>query len=110
MHLAGKTNTGDVFTREIRRAERFADGDASGTPPVCRLLFSPANLWRSKRLMIFRGGRDEAAALIDYNSACSASADVNPEYVDKSLLENFNSEKIENIIYGQGKMAREGDV
>jgi hypothetical protein len=41
------------------------------------LLLGPANLRRRKGLMIFGGGRDEAAALIDYDGACPASANVN---------------------------------
>jgi len=56
MHLAGETDAGDVFAGEIRACERFAHGEASGTPPVFGLLLRPANLRRGKGLVIFGGG------------------------------------------------------
>jgi hypothetical protein len=85
VHLPGETYAGDVFPREIRSGQSFADSDARGAPPVLGPLLSPANLWGDKRLVIFRGGRNKAASLIDYDGACAASADVNPKYVDKTL-------------------------
>jgi len=87
--LAGETAAGDVFAGEIRARERFAHNAASGAPPILGLLLGPANLWGSKGLVIFGGGRDKAAALIDYDSARAASPNVNPQYVDRTPLEDF---------------------
>ena len=47
-------------------------------PPVLGLLLGPANLGRSKGLVIFGSGRDEEAGLIDYNGPRAARANVNP--------------------------------
>ena len=56
--------------------------------------------------MLLRGGRNEAAALIDDDCARTASADVNPEYVDKASSTASNRLR-GDIIYSQAKMTRE---
>jgi len=48
------------------------------------MLLSPADLWRSKWLVVLGGGRDDAAVAIENESARAASADVNSEYVDEA--------------------------
>jgi hypothetical protein len=78
MHLAGETDAGDVLPSKIRASQRFADCDAGGVPPVLGLLLGPANLGRSKGFVIFGGGRDEEAGLIDYDGPRAARANVNP--------------------------------
>jgi hypothetical protein len=77
MHLARETDAGDVFAREARASQRFADRNARGAPPVLGLLLGPTNLRSSKGFVIFGGGRDKKAALIDYDGARAASANVN---------------------------------
>jgi len=75
--LAGEAHASDVFSSEIRAAEGFADGDASGTPPVLGVLLRPPNVRRCKGSMIFIGGRHEAAAVIHHDGARASSANVN---------------------------------
>jgi hypothetical protein len=105
MHLAGETDAGDIFARKIRGGQCFTDSDAGCAPPVLRLLLSPANLRRRKRLMIFGGGRDQTPALIDYDSACAPSADINSEYVDNAPSKTSRCDLENHHIYpcGDGK-------
>jgi hypothetical protein len=84
VHLAGETDRGDVFAGQMRRRERLANCDAGGAPPVFRLLFGPADLWSSERLMIRRCGGNQLAAVIDYDGPRATGADVNSEKVDKA--------------------------
>ncbi len=48
------------------------------------MLLGPADLRRSKALMLFRGGGDDPAVAIDDDGARSSGANVNPEYVDRA--------------------------
>ena len=48
------------------------------------MLLGPADLQRSKGLMLFRGGSDDAALAINDNGTRSPGANVNPEYVDRA--------------------------
>src|SRR5690242_4076300 len=84
MHLAGETDANDVFAGEIRTGKSFANCSASGVPPVFGLLLCPAYLRSREGLMICRSGRNKPTALIHDDGACAASADVNPQYVDKA--------------------------
>jgi hypothetical protein len=110
MHLAGEANAGNVFAREIRSLECVANRCAGGAPPVFRMLLGPADLRRGEGLMVFRGRRDNGAAAIDYDRARPARANVNPEYVDKSLLENFKSEKLKTSYTVKGRWQEKGPV
>jgi len=76
--LARETDAGDIFADKVRASERFVHREASGAPPILGLLLGPANLRRGERLVVFRGARDKAAALIDYDRAGAASANINP--------------------------------
>lgn len=107
MHLAGKTNAGDVFASEIRGGKRFVNSDAGGVPPIFRMLLCPADLRRRERLMICHRGRNQPSALIDDESACAARANVNPEYVNKASS-TASSQQSGDIIYSRAKLAREG--
>jgi hypothetical protein len=84
VHLAGETNAGNVSACVIRARQRFAHRKASGTPPIFRLLLGPANLWRSKWLVILGSCVDQAAIWIDDDRARAACADVNSQDVNKS--------------------------
>ena len=109
MHLAGETDASDVFAGEIRARKRFANCDARGAPPIFRLLLRPSNLRGRERLMIRRGGGNEPPAFVDDGGACAARADVNAEYVDKASS-TAQTNFVEDIIYSQPKMTREGSV
>jgi len=82
VHLTGEANTSDFFSVEIGTRYGLANRNARGAPPVLRLLLGPADLRRSEGLMLFRGGRDDAAVAVDDECARSSCTNVNPEYVD----------------------------
>jgi len=79
VHLPGKADAGDFLRAETSASKRFANRDARGAPPVFRTLFCPTNLGRSKGLVLFRGGGDDAAAAIDDEGARSSRTNVNPQ-------------------------------
>jgi hypothetical protein len=79
VHLAGEADAGDFFGAEIGARDGFTNRDAGGTPPIFGVLLGPANLRRSERLVLFRGGRDDAAVVIDDDGPRSSSTNVNPE-------------------------------
>ena len=82
MHLSGEADASNFFGAEIGACYGLANRDAGGTPPIFGVLLGPADLGRSKRLMLFRGGRDDAATVIDDEGARSSGTNVNSEYVD----------------------------
>ena len=84
MHLSGETDASDFLRGQIRAGDGFANRDARGAPPVLGMLLGPSDLRRGKWLMVLGGGRDDAAAAIENEGACAASADVNSEYMDRA--------------------------
>jgi hypothetical protein len=87
MHLTGEADAGDFFAAKVRCREGLANRDAGGAPPVFRVLFGPADLWRGEGLVVFGGGGDDAAAVIDDDGAGSSGANVYSEYVDRTSLD-----------------------
>ena len=65
VHLTGESYAGNVFAAQACRSEHLAHGDAAGAPPVFGPLFRPADLRRSKRFMLLRGGPNHTSFLID---------------------------------------------
>jgi hypothetical protein len=84
VHLTGEADAGYFFGAQTGARDGFADGDACSAPPVFRLLLSPSDLRRSERLMLFRGGGDDAALAVDDEGARSSSTNINPQCVDKA--------------------------
>jgi len=79
VHLAGEADAGDFFGSEIGIRDGLATSDACGTPPIFGVLLGPANLRRSEWLVLFRGGRDEAASAIDDQGTRASGTNVNPQ-------------------------------
>jgi hypothetical protein len=92
VHLAGKANACDFIIVKVCACQRFANGDTGGAPPVFGALFGPANLRRGEGLMLFGGRGDDAAIAIDDNDASPSGANVNPENVDRTLLDDIMKE------------------
>jgi hypothetical protein len=65
VHLAGKADASNIFAAEIGARKRFANGEASGAPPVFGMLLGPADLRRGEGLMIRSGGGGNAAVAVD---------------------------------------------
>ncbi len=84
VHLTGEANASDFFSFEVGTRDYLANRDAGGAPPVFGMLLGPADLRRSKGLMLLRGGSDDPAVAIDNDGARSSGANVNPEYVDRA--------------------------
>lgn len=84
VHLTGEANASDFFSVEIGAGDGLANRDAGGAPPVFGTLFGPADLWRSKGLVLFRSGGYDAAMAVDGDGARSASTNVNAEYEDRA--------------------------
>jgi hypothetical protein len=84
VHLTGEADAGDFFSAQVCTREGFANGDAGGTPPVFGMLLGPADLRRSEGLVVFGGGRDDAAVAVNDDGARSSGTNVNPEYVDRA--------------------------
>jgi hypothetical protein len=84
VHLTGEANASDFFSVEIGARDGLTNRDAGGAPPVFGVLLGPADLWRSKGLVLFRSGGDDAAMAIDDDGTRSASTNVNAEYVDRA--------------------------
>src|SRR5947209_14855622 len=81
MHLSRKADAQDLFAAQFRISHGFANCQASGAPPVVRLLFGPTNLGGSKGLMFLRGGGNHAARLVDDDGASAAGAYVNSKHM-----------------------------
>jgi hypothetical protein len=62
----------------------LANGEASRLPPIFRMLLGPADLRRGEGLMVRSGGSDNAAVAVNYQRARAASANVNPQYVNRA--------------------------
>jgi len=84
VHLPGETDASNFFSTQIRAGDRFANRDTRGTPPVFRLLLGPADLRRSERLMLFRGGGDDAALAVDDEGASSSGTNIDSKNVDRA--------------------------
>jgi hypothetical protein len=76
VHLTGEADAGDFIGGQIRAGDGFADGDASGAPPVFGMLFGPADLRRSEGLMVFCRRRDDTAMSVEDQGARASGADV----------------------------------
>src|SRR5438093_1616685 len=87
LHLDGETDASNFFGAEIGARDGFTNRDAGGTPPILGVLFGPTDLRRSEGLVLFRGGRNEAAAAIYDEGARSSGTNVNPENVDRTSLD-----------------------
>src|SRR5438876_1706704 len=94
VHLAGETDASNFFGAEIGARDGFTNRDAGGTPPILGVLFGPTDLRRSERLVLFRGGRNEAAAAIYDEGARASGTNVNPENVDRTSLKRRCPPKI----------------
>jgi hypothetical protein len=79
VHLAGEAHAGDFFAAEVRSRKRLPNSNAGGAPPVFGALLGPADLRRSEGLVVFGGGRDDAAAAIEDDGAGSSGANVYSE-------------------------------
>jgi hypothetical protein len=77
VHLAGEADAGNVIRREVRAGESFANREGAGAPPVLRMLFSPSDLRRGERRVLFSCGREYAALFVDDEGARAAGAYVN---------------------------------
>src|SRR5438445_13607779 len=87
VHLSGEADASNFFGAEIGARDGFTNRDAGGTPPILGVLLGPTDLLRSEGLVLFRGGRNEAAAAIYDEGARSFGTNVNPENVDRTSLD-----------------------
>ncbi len=77
MHLAGEAYASDVFCLCLRRNEGFFDGRAARSPPVERILLSPAILWGSECLVFVSARGDNLSCCVNEQRSCAAGS-----YVD----------------------------
>src|SRR5260370_7282792 len=84
VHLTGEANASDFFGFEAGTRDDLANRDARGAPPVFGMLLGPADLRRSKGLMLFRGGSDDPALAIDNHGPRSSVATLNPDSVNRT--------------------------
>lgn len=79
MHLARKTHARDRVCGRAGLGQRLRHRNAKGPPPVFRALFGPADLRRSKRLMLFGGRSDDFAALAGEQRARAGCPDIDSQ-------------------------------
>jgi hypothetical protein len=86
MHLAGEADAGNVLGSHTGTLQRLRNRDATGAPPIFRMLLGPADLRRSKGSVLFGSRRDDAAPLVEDQRPRSTCADVNAESKNLRLL------------------------
>ena len=79
VHLAGKSNAGNLIGVQSRAGHGLPHRDPTGPPPVFRILLRPANLRRSERSVLLGGGRQYPASLIHNQGPGAAGADIDSE-------------------------------
>jgi hypothetical protein len=82
MHLAGEADACYFFGANRRFLQSFFYRDAAGAPPIARILFGPATLRRSERLMLFRPRRHDDTRGVHQQRAGAAGANVNAKEAD----------------------------
>jgi len=65
MHLTGKADACDFFWFCICLLQRFLHRRAASAPPIQRILFRPAVLWRGKSCVFLRSAGGDAAAFVN---------------------------------------------
>jgi hypothetical protein len=65
MHLPGETDAVDFIAAGSHGVESASNRQATGSPPVARILFRPSQLRRCKRRVLFRAGRDGLPVFIN---------------------------------------------
>src|SRR5262249_41591734 len=78
-HLAGKAHSRDGVTGKFCGLQRFANGEACGTPPVARILLSPAGFGTREVGVFFDARAKYCAVFIQNDGAGAAGANVNAE-------------------------------
>jgi len=76
VHLAGEADGRDGITGKFGGFERFANGEASGAPPVARILLGPAGFGAGKVGMFFRAGGENRAAVVEDDRTSATGSDV----------------------------------
>jgi hypothetical protein len=77
VHLPGEADTGNVLRPKARVCQGLRNRDATGPPPVFRLLFGPSDLRGGKRRVFFGCGRDHVALFVQDQCARAARTHIN---------------------------------
>jgi hypothetical protein len=76
MHLPRKSYAGDLIASQVSLRQRFADGDAGGTPPILWTLLSPSDFRRGERFVLFGSRRGDTSFFIDDQRPRAAGANI----------------------------------
>ncbi len=82
MHLAGQADGIDVHST----GQHFANGLLRGTPPVFRILLSPARMRCAKRLVLGGSRTDQLPFFIHQHGACAAGAYIHSQKHGRSPM------------------------
>jgi len=87
VHLAGETDGLDLGTGEFSLGHDSGDGFASGSPPVIRVLFGPADVLRVNICMFAAARGSHFAAAVDQNCPGAACSNIYSEQHTEFPLE-----------------------
>src|SRR5262249_34585196 len=84
--LPSETYTKNLFWFQEVFGQKFAHGHSRCAPPIFRTLLGPADLWRSKGLVLFSCRRKHVPQFIHDYGACSACTHIYAKNVHWPIL------------------------
>jgi hypothetical protein len=79
MHLTGETDAGDCVSSDTCVAQSPLHGQATGSPPILRILLCPPGTRRYEIRVLLGPGCNNSAMLVDDQSPRSAGANIDPK-------------------------------